>query len=128
MAAVARRDLQSEIAELQEIKAATANHIKQQDSQIEANEKILSDQKQEAEEVYKPFIDAQERLMAQYKALTPKQQAKERTILDMLEKSGRIFGSKNPKEIREVTEALKKESDRLESEYLPIEDDDDFER
>lgn len=126
MAAEARRDLQSEIAELQEIKAATVNHIKQQDSQIEANEKILSDQKQEAEEIYKPFIDAQERLLEQFEKLTPKQQAKERTTIEELLKESKRAPFGDPDKMRKATAALKKESERIEADYFSVDSDEDF--
>lgn len=90
---------------------------------------IANDKRQEAEgvaeEVYKPYIAAVERLMEQYKALKPKQQAKERTVLDILEKSGKVFGQKNPKEISAATAALKRESDRIEADYLSVVSDDE---
>ncbi|MDE6641336.1 MAG: plasmid recombination protein [Acetatifactor sp.] len=95
---------------------------------LDAIEAEIAEKQEIADKVFKPYQDAVERLLGQFAKLTPKQQAKERSVLDMVEKSGRIFGNRNPKEIAKATTALEKESERIESEYLSIEDDDDFER
>lgn len=78
-------------------------------------------------EVYKPYIDAVERLTSQLEALTPKQRAKEKDVFDLLKKSNIIFGKGNLEDIRKATECLEGESSRIEADYLSIDDDDDFE-
>lgn len=78
-----------------------------------------------AEEVYKPYIEAQERLIRQFEALKPKERAKEKSEVEkLLEQSNRVF--ENQQAMVKATAALEKESSRLESTYLSIEDDDDF--
>lgn len=93
-------------------------------------QEVINSKRQEAEEVaeevYKPFVDAQERLIKQFEALTPKQREKEKSEIEkLLKESNRVFG--NAKAMVKATAAIEKESSRLESEYLSIADDDDFE-
>lgn len=82
-----------------------------------------------AETIFKPFQTAVERLIETFKALKPKQQAKEQeSVFDILKESNIVFGKKNAREIGKATTAMNKKSDDIEATYLSIDDDDDFER
>lgn len=88
--------------------------------------------KQEAEkvadEVYKPYIEAYERLKRDFEALTPKQREKEKeSVYDILKNSDFKFGKENLAQMFKATEALEKKANQIEADYLTIEDDDDFE-
>lgn len=87
----------------------------------------LNSKLEEAEEVYKPYIAAVERLMEQLEALTPKDRAKEKDLYDWIGQNGRVMGKGSLAEIKEATAYIERQSARLANEYRPIEDD-DFER
>lgn len=89
----------------------------------------VNTKKQEAEEIYKPYIDAQERLLKQFEALKPKDREKERGTIEELLKQNKLPVVGKAKEIIRATATMRKESERIEATYLSIEpDDDDFER
>lgn len=118
-------NLQNNVLDLQD-------DINNKQSELTSLRSEINVKKKEAEEVadnvYKPYIEAQERLIRQFEALKPKERAKEQSTIEaLLKESNRVFGQKNPKEISKATAAMEKESSRLESTYLSIEDDDDFE-
>lgn len=93
--------------------------IKSLDAKIESKRK-------EAEEIYKPFVDAQERLLKQFEALTPKQREKERTTIEELLKESKRAPFGDPDKMRKATAALKKESERIEADYFSVDSDEDF--
>lgn len=80
-----------------------------------------------AEKVFKPYIEAVERLIAQFETLKPKDREKERgTIENLLKQSNRVFGNTNG--MRKATAALKRESERIEATYLSIDEPEGWER
>lgn len=111
-------NLQNNVLDLQD-------DINNKQSELTSLRTEINAKKQEAEEVYKPYIEAQERLIRQFEALKPKDRAKEKSEVEkLLEQSNRVF--ENQQAMVKATAALEKESSRLESTYLSIEDDDDF--
>lgn len=106
-------------------------HLEQVQMQVLDMQGVINSKREEAEkvadEVYKPYQEAQERLIRQFEALKPKEREKEvSAIEELLKESNRVFGKGNPKEIIKATAALEQESSRIESTYLSIADDDDF--
>lgn len=104
-------------------------HLEQVQMQVLDMQAVINDKREEAEkvaeEVYKPYISAQERLIRQFEALKPTDRKKEQSEIEkLLKESNRVFG--DAKAMVKATAAMAKESSRLESEYLSVEDDDDF--
>lgn len=106
-------------------------HLEQVQMQVLDMQDVINSKREEAEkvaeEVYKPYIEAQERLIKQFEALKPQDRTREKSEIEkLLKESNRVFGKGNPKEIIKATAALEQESSRIESTYLSIADDDDF--
>lgn len=78
-----------------------------------------------ADNIYKPYIEAVERLIAKFESLKPKQREKERGTIENLLEQNKLPVCGKAQEIIRATEAMKKESDRIEATYLSIEPDDD---
>lgn len=132
MAAKAREQEAAHLEQVQMQVLDMQDTINEKQSELTSLRTEINVKKKEAEEVaeeiYKPFEQAMERLIKQFETLKPKEQAKEQsTIEELLKQSNRVFGRKNPKEIAKATAALEQESSRLESTYLSIDEDDDFE-
>lgn len=112
-----------ELSDTIEQKQATLASL---DSQIATKKKMWENI---AETILKPYIEAQERLIELFKALKPKEQAKEQeSVYNVLESGNDMFNKGNPNDIAKATTAMKEKSDDLEATYLSIDDDDDFER
>lgn len=136
MAAVAREQeaaqleqVQMQVLDMQDTineKQATINDKQSTIASLDAEIKAKQKEAEEiTEEVYKPYIDAQERLIRQFEALKPQDRKKEQSEIEkLLKESNRVFG--DAKAMVKATAALEQESSRLESSYLSIEDDDDF--
>lgn len=131
-----KKDLQKDVSELKEIEAATTSHISMQDKQIERNQKTIDLQnaeiaakKEEAGKIEKALERLQsaiKHLLEQLAALKPKQRDREKDIFAWLEKHGKVMGKESPEEINAKAEYVEKQSDRIEADYLSL-DDDDFE-
>lgn len=83
---------------------------------------------QEADEISKPLERLQnaiQHLLQQLLALKPKQREKEKDLFSWIEKHGKVMG-KDLGDINATADYIEQQSSRLESEYLSIEDDDDF--
>lgn len=83
---------------------------------------------QEADEISKPLERLQtaiQHLFQQLLSLKPKQREKEKDLFSWLEKHGKVMG-KDLGDINATADYIEQQSSRLESEYLSIEDDDDF--
>lgn len=117
-------NLQNDVLDMQDTINDKRATIASLDAEIKAKQK---EAEKVAEEVYQPYRDAQERLMKQFKSLTPKQQKAEKSEIEkLLEQSNRVFGDLG--KMRKVTAALTQVSNRIDADYLSLEDDDDYER
>lgn len=107
--------------------AALDNQIDKMQNRVLDLQDNINSKKDELERISKPYEQAMERLIAQFEALKPKDRVREQNTIDkLLKQSNRVFG--NQQAMRAATEAMEKESDRLEATYMSIDDDDDFER
>lgn len=89
---------------------------------------LKKDAEKVVEKVYKPYLDAVERLKATFKALKPKEQEKEyKSTNDLIKNLDFKFGKKDQEEVLKATKAIEEKASQLEADYLTIVSDDDFE-
>ena len=110
-----------ELSDTIEQKQATIASL---DAQIDEKQKQAD---KIAQTIFKPYIEAEKRLIELFKALKPKQQEKEHgSVYDVLKSGNIVFGKGDHEGVRRATTALNKKSDDLYATYLSIDDDDDF--